>query len=58
MPKKRRSEGKDKIVPHNVTEHFRWKCTRKGCKVEGRAYTKKDAKYALAFHTAIAHGGK
>lgn len=52
MPKKRLNEIKNKVV----SERFRWKCGRNGCKAEGRAYTRKNAKYALAFHTAMAHG--
>lgn len=54
MPKKKRSKG-DNVIPHKVTERYKWKCDIKGCKVEGTAYTKQDAKTALLLHKAGAH---
>ena len=54
MPKKKRSEGDDKVVPHHVTENYEWKCNK--CRAKGKAYTKKDAAAAKLLHEAFVHG--
>lgn len=54
MPKKRRSEGKGKIIPL-PSERFPWKCDVKGCPIKGKAATKADAQLAKLLHKGGAH---